>query len=154
MDDVARIDEALLRMRRLWTHAVRPEVLAGDFHGRVELSHVLVVDAVRRGEGSGGEVTVRRVADELDVERSTASRLVDFAARAGWVRTSSSATDARRTVVELTRAGRQLEEHARRFRRDHVARLLGGWSEADVRDLARLLDSFATAAAANPPRAT
>ena len=150
--EVARIEEALLRMRRLWAHGMQHEALAGEFRGRVEISHVLVVDGVCRVSAAGTEVTVHRIAEQLDVERSTASRLVDSAVRASWVTTEASTTDARRTVVSLTEAGRALEQRARTFRRDYLATLLGGWVDGDVADLARLLDAFSLLVAGNPPQ--
>lgn len=149
-DDLARIDLALRRMRRLWSHALRGDAFAGQLDGPVHLSHVLVADAVAQ-LGNGSEATVGRIAEHLDVERSTASRLVDSASRAGWVSTHSSTADRRRTVVALTPAGVALVAHASQFRHDYLRRLLDGWSEADVTDLARLLARFAVAVAEQPP---
>ena len=150
--NVAQMEEALLRMRRLWAHSMRPEALAGEFRGRVEISHVLIVDAVRRVSAPGEEVTVRRIAEQLDVERSTASRLVDSAARAGWVHTGPSTADARRTVVDLTANGQALDERARAFRLDYLTGLLDDWADDDIADLARLLNAFSNLVAENPPK--
>jgi DNA-binding MarR family transcriptional regulator len=149
---VAGIDEALLRLRRFLVLGMRPHGLAGRFRGApVELSHVLVVDAVGRLGADGGEVTVRGIADHLGVERSTASRLVDSAARAGWVTTGPSTLDRRRTVVSRTDAGAALDERARTFRHAYLTGLLADWPAADVAELARLLHAFASLAAAQPP---
>ena len=60
---------------------------------------LLVVEACARGEAGGGEVAVGDVAALLDVEASTASRLVDRAARAGLVHRAPSQVDSRRTAL-------------------------------------------------------
>jgi DNA-binding MarR family transcriptional regulator len=147
--EVLVIDEALLRMRRLWSQTMRPDAIAGDDGRRVELSHVLVVDAVARL--SPAEVTVRAIADQLDVDPSTASRLIDSAARAGWVTAHASTDDRRRRVVELTRPGELLQREAGEFRRRYLVDLLASWPSSDRQAFARLLDAFSLAFAAAPP---
>ena len=76
----------------------------------IELSTMLVVDAIARSEP--GEVSVRLVADSLQVAPSTASRLVERAVQAGMVAGTSSENDPRVRVLHLTREGRRLQRAA------------------------------------------
>jgi len=126
-DPLHEIDDALVRLRRLWSSAPRG----------AEMSSVLVVEACARGDGP---VSVGEVARFADVEHSTASRLVDRAVRAGYVERT---TDGRRAVLELTTTGRELRERAVEFRTAWLTSVLDGWPDADVAALARLLGRFA-----------
>jgi DNA-binding MarR family transcriptional regulator len=151
---LADIDEALLRLRRLWSHRPRPGTSAGasaELGRPVELSSVLVVDAVARASVAGEEATVRRVAETLDVERSTASRLVEVAVRGGWVERTDSPDDARRSVLVLTGDGRELDRRSRMFRQGYLASVLRSWAPDDVATFARLLGEFAAGVAARSP---
>jgi DNA-binding MarR family transcriptional regulator len=125
-DPLHEIDDALVRMRRLWSSA-----------RGAEMSSVLVVEACARAEGP---VSVGEVARFADVEHSTASRLVDRAVRAGYVERTA---DGRRAVLELTAAGRELRERAVEFRIAWLTSVLDDWPDADVAALARLLARFA-----------
>lgn len=121
------IDDALVRMRRLWSSAPRG----------VDMSSVLVVEACAR---AGGPATVGDVARVADVEHSTASRLVERAVRAGYV---SRATDGRRAALHLTADGRALRERAVTFRTAWLTQMVDDWPERDVAEFARLLARFA-----------
>jgi DNA-binding MarR family transcriptional regulator len=133
------IDDALVRLRRLWSAA--PRATIGE--NTVEMSSVLVVEACARGAAAGQEVTVSDVARFAEVEGSTASRLVDRAARNGLVERGISTLDARRTTLTLTAAGRTLREQSVIFRTNWLRGVLDGWVAEDVSSLARLLDRFA-----------
>ena len=145
-DDLGALDEALVRLRRLWT-ASRAHVV-DDLGARVEMSSVLVVEACARS--SAAETSVGDVAAFLDVEPSTASRLVDRAARAGLVRRTASDVDARRSALVLTEAGRALRTRAVAARLDWLGGVVQDWSEQDVSALAEALGRFADAVGAAP----
>lgn len=142
--DLARLDRALLRLRRMW------DAPAGIPHegGVVEGSTLLVCLAV---EENGDPTAVTDVAATLGVTHSTASRLVTRAVDAGMVERASSPTDVRRAALRLTDAGRRLVEASRAFRAARLAGLTSGWPERDVAALAELLDRFATAVVEHPP---
>ena len=146
--DLLVLDEALVRLRRLWT-ASRAHVI-DELGQRVEMSSVLVVEACAQGEAGGAEVAVADVAAFLDVEASTASRLVDRAARAGLVCRAPSKVDARRTALTLTESGRALRARATDSRLGWLGTVVQGWPEDDVRTLAAVLTRFADAVAAAP----
>jgi DNA-binding MarR family transcriptional regulator len=142
------IDDTLIRLRRLWNgKAAGP----ADRHGEVELSTVLVVDAIHRIRGEEDEVTVRAVGVRLDVAPSTASRLVDRAVEAGMVVRRSSEADSRRSSLALSDQGEKLLAAAGAFRLGYLSDVLDDWSAKDVDTFARLLDRFATAVHRRPP---
>ena len=148
-DDLQALDEALVRLRRLWT-ASRAHVL-DDLGRRVEMSSVLVVEACARAEPDTAEVTIGDVAAFLDVEPSTASRMVDRAATAGLVLRTASRVNARRAALVLTDDGRALRARATAARLGWLHAVLAEWSHEDVQVLAAALTRFADAVAATPP---
>jgi DNA-binding MarR family transcriptional regulator len=126
-DPLHEIDDALVRMRRLWSSAPRG----------TDMSSVLVVEACAR---TAGPASVGEVARFADVEHSTASRLVERAVRAGFV---ERAVDGRRAALHLTEPGRALRERAVAFRTAWLTGMLDDWPEADVAAFAGLLGRFA-----------
>ena len=141
-DPYATLDEALIRMRRLWGGSTTAGELRRDAGGGVELSTVLVADAVARGRSAAGSVGVGDVGTLLDVAPSTASRLVDRAVTAGMVRREPAA-DARRCTLTLTAEGRDLVRRATAYRTSHLRDVLSDWTPSDVDALAALLSRFA-----------
>lgn len=141
---LSRLDDALIRLRRLWQipagrHRTQPD-------GAVvpELSTVLVVEAIgHRQQNSTGGVGIADVAARLSVAPSTASRLVDRAVRSGVVERNADHADPRRAALTLTGAGTTLLERSFEFRRGYLGQVLSGWNHRDVRTLATLLDRFA-----------
>lgn len=146
--DLRTLDDALIRLRRLWA-TPPPGTHWADAVGDVEMSTVLVVDAIHRGSGPGA-VSVADVAHRLDVAPSTASRLVERAVTAGVVSRGSSQGDARRVTLSLTPAGHALVTRAERFRVHYLTSLLDGWPHDDVRCLSTLLARFADAVHHHP----
>lgn len=151
----ATLDAALLALRRFWT---APEVVsdagAAPAPARgphVEVSTLLVAEALRTACVAGQEVTVADVAVALDVAPSTASRLVDRAIAAGVVDKAPSDANRRKVRLGLTPDGAALAERARAFRAARLAALLADWLPEDRAQLARLLERFATAVRAEDP---
>jgi DNA-binding MarR family transcriptional regulator len=135
-----RLDSALLALRRFASpELARPRISHAG--ADIELSTVLVVDAIARS--APGEVSVRLVADSLQVAPSTASRLVERAVQAGMVVGKSSENDPRRRVLHLTRDGRRLQRAALRHRTQRLAHATADWSRDDLAQFADLLDRFA-----------
>jgi DNA-binding MarR family transcriptional regulator len=135
-----RLDSALLALRRFASpELARPRI---SYAGAdIELSTMLVVDAIARS--APGEVSVRLVADLLQVAPSTASRLVERAVQAGMVAGKSSENDPRMRVLHLTREGRRLQRAALRHRTQRLADATADWSRDDIAQFADLLDRFA-----------
>ena len=135
------IDDAFLRLRRLWS-ASRHQV-EDDGITRVELSSLLVVEACARKVAERAEANVSDVAFLADVTSSTATRLVDAAVSAGFLQRQPSAYSGRRTALVLTPAGQALRRRAVEARRTWLSEQLAQWSESDVTQFGRLLQRFA-----------
>lgn len=150
--NVSALDDALLRLRRLWSAS--RHLLDGD--AAVESSSLLVVEACARGASARREVSVGDVAQLADVAPSTASRLVDRAETAGLVRRTPSRSDARRTALQLTVAGAALQARAVAARTVWLTDQLRDWQPEDVERLGLLLsrfaDGLARAAGSGDPR--
>lgn len=142
--DLVALDRALLGLRRF----LESPAALDDGGRRIELSTLLVLDAVGEGVASVGEV-----AERLDVARSTASRLVVRAERAGMVVRSSSPVDARAVLVGPTAQGLALGHRAREFRLERLVTLTSDWDGSEVAALAAALQRFAESAAASGSRA-
>jgi len=138
-DALASLDDAFLRLRRLWSTS-RQRIIQAD-GSYVELSTLLVVEACARGATDG--VAVWDVADFADVAHSTASRLVQRAVDAGFVQRGLPPFGGRRSVLYLTRAGKSLHGVSLAARVRWLDRQLDGWPTGAVDDLAHLLHTFA-----------
>lgn len=157
-DDATLLDaagQALFRLGRLFSKPPPAPDLADRAGRAIELSRILVVQAVAAGPpDQEGEMTVGGVAARLDIDPSTASRLVAEALADGYLSRSTSRADARRANLDLTDAGRALAAAARRYQRavfEHVTR---AWPDDERREFARLFVTFADAVAdavADPP---
>ncbi|WP_433242262.1 MarR family winged helix-turn-helix transcriptional regulator [Streptosporangium sp. CA-135522] len=145
----AAIDVALFRLRRIWARPLRARKL-GDPQRPVQLSNVMVVHAVHKLSLDVPEVTVGAVAEQLDVDPSTASRLVNDAIGARFVEREESAVDARRARLVLSERGRRVLEVVVRHRRTYLDGLIADWDRTDREAFARLLSRFAEAAVARP----
>jgi DNA-binding MarR family transcriptional regulator len=161
---LTKIESGLFHVRRVWA---KPEIMRklreqGPSGRPVQTSSLLVVHAVAN-LSSGSEytadaspssvpadVTVGAVAERLEIDPSTASRLVGHAIDAGFVARHPSPTDARRANLQLTDSGRRLKSVADRFRRAYLAELLADWTDAECTEFARLLIRFTQAAAQTP----
>ncbi|GLW10848.1 hypothetical protein Misp01_59760 [Microtetraspora sp. NBRC 13810] len=145
----AAIDVAFFRLRRMWSRPLRPR-RAGDPARAVQMSNVMVVGAIYRLGLECPEVTVGGVAEYMDVEPSTASRLVNDAIGAGFVEREVSRVDARRARLVLSDTGRRVLDAVTRYRRAHLDRLIADWDPAERQEFARLVTKFAEASAADP----
>lgn len=172
---LAAIGAALFHLRRVW---IKPDMMkrirartAGGPGGRpLQISNLMVVNAVAAltdeppadtgaAAGAAGEtgeaevsceITVGAVADRLEIDPSTASRLVGHAIDAGLVSRRPSPVDARRANLGLTDAGRRVKQVADRYRRAYFDGLMNDWTDAERAEFARLLTRFADAAARDP----
>jgi DNA-binding MarR family transcriptional regulator len=141
LDDAGR---ALFRLGRMFDRQRVRRVLAESTGRSVELSRILAVQAVEAGlEEPGAEVTVGAVAERLEVDQSTASRLVADTIRDGFLSRTTSEADGRRSRLRLTEAGRGLAEDSRRYQRSVFEDLTRGWPEGEREQFARLLAKFA-----------
>jgi DNA-binding MarR family transcriptional regulator len=151
------VSVALFHIRRIWARPdlmkrIRAQTSAGPDGRPLQLSNLMVVHAVAglTAEAAADEVTVGAVAERLEIDPSTASRLVGHAIDAGLVSRRPSPVDARRANLGLTEAGIRVKQVADRFRRAYLDQLMADWKPAERVEFARLLTRFAEAAARSP----
>jgi DNA-binding MarR family transcriptional regulator len=153
------ISVALFHLRRVWVKPdlmkrIRAQTAAGPGGRPLQQSNLMVVHAVAAlnaaATGPGDEVTVGAVAERLEIDPSTASRLVGHAIDAGLVSRRPSPVDARRANLGLTDAGVRVKQVADRFRLAYLGELMADWTPEERADFARLLTRFADAAAQAP----
>ena len=159
--DPAALDDAgpaLFRLGRLFSKPPSPQALTARTGRAIELSRILVVQAIEAGPGEAErEMTVGTVAVRLGIDPSTASRLVAEAIKDGYLSRATSRADARRAHLELTDAGRALAASARRYQRAVFEQVTRDWTDAERREFARLFVRVAAAVAetlADPPPAS
>src|SRR5690606_41886614 len=99
-----------------------------------------VLRAVERLAAAEGGPSIRRVASELGVEHSTASRLVDGLDRAGLLEKRGCGEDRRQTRLRLTARGRAVLDRATGRQREMGAELTAGRSAEDRDQPPRRLD--------------
>lgn len=149
---VAEIEQAAFQLRRLW---IKPQLLRRlreecEQGQGIQLSNLMVIYAICRQSEEHGDVTVGAVAEHLDVDPSTASRLVGHAIDGGFVSRQASPVDARRAHLQLTDAGRRIKQMADEFRRNFIRQLVADWAPEERTQFARLLRRFSDAAASIP----
>ncbi len=127
----------------------RPEFGRGRSHGSMGGPH-----ARRLGDALGaarfrllerlveGSASISELADAIGVDQPRASRLVADAAARGLVQRTPDPTDARRTTVDLTDAGRSFLATLKDSRRSAVITALEGFSAEDTATFAALLSRF------------
>ncbi|MFG2091757.1 MULTISPECIES: MarR family winged helix-turn-helix transcriptional regulator [unclassified Spirillospora] len=175
---LADISVALLQLRRAWAKPdlmkrIRAQTPTETGGRPLQISNLMVVNAVAAltaaepGDAAphdtaphdtaphdtdepSCEVTVGAVAERLEIDPSTASRLVGHAIDAGLLSRRPSPVDARRANLGLTEAGRRVKQVADRFRRAYFDELMSGWSATERTEFARLLTRFVDAAARAP----
>lgn len=86
------------------------------------------------------EPAVGDVARFLDIEPSTASRLVDRLVDAELVERAACERDRRRCVLRLTEIAHKVLAEERRVRFDLIGALTDGWSDDERRTLTWMLD--------------
>lgn len=87
-----------------------------------------------------GQTTPGRLADRLELDPAVTTRLLRQLEDAGLVSRSRSEADGRVSTVAATAAGQEAMGRVREVIWEQVRRTLAGWPEADVADLAALLD--------------
>lgn len=146
-ETVDRIDRTLMRIRRLAIKPVQGDLptVAGQPHisGAKLLACTLLADIPQHRNGA---ISVKDVAAFLDLEHSTASRLMTELEADGLIERGADPEDRRRTTIALTPAGLSLIDGASEVRRWIMMRVLEGWDEAElgrlVHDLERVIDQF------------
>jgi DNA-binding MarR family transcriptional regulator len=128
----------LLEIRRLVRRPGYRRRFLDSLHTSTDVGTVRVLRAVERAGDPAP--CVGDVADRLDIDPSTASRLIDQQVTAGYLARARHPRDRRRTTLELTEAGRDLLAEVTEVRRDLLAEVTRDWDRAEVATLVTLLD--------------
>jgi DNA-binding MarR family transcriptional regulator len=140
-EKILRIGQVMTRMRLMTGRRMIGRLAIQNVAPGLELSHLDVLEAVRRADASG-EVTVGTVAEILRIDPSRASRIVAEMVTRGVLRRKASQTDARRIVVVLTALGQRLLSEIQAQKLALIEGIVDDWSEDDVDAFARLFDRF------------
>lgn len=138
---------ALFRLVRFWSRRW-PAKVADELTGEQRrVQDVLVLEAVDTAGRRRTEVSVADVAHQLGIDRSGASRFVADSVARGYLRRAGSTVDARRAVLVITAAGRELLAGAHTWQDEVFATLTAGWPTEDATRfgtyLRRLADELA-----------
>lgn len=104
-----------------------------------------LLDALRVAQAAGRSLSISEVAVAISVDQPRASRLVNEAADRGLVTRRPDERDARRSVVQLSDAGRALLETAVATRRSAVTHAVAGFTPEETATFAALLTRFVAA---------
>ena len=136
-----RIGQAMMRMRLLTGRRMIGRLAIQHVAPGLELSHLDVLDVVRRAEDTG-EVTVSTIAELLRIDPSRASRITaDMVAR-GVLRRKASQADARRIVVVLTALGQRLLSEIQVQKYAVIGSIFADWSPEDIESFSFLFDRY------------
>lgn len=140
-DDLLRIGHAMTRMRLMTGRRVIGRLAIQKVAPGLELTHLDVLDAVRRGEISG-EVTVGLIAETLRIDPSRASRIVAEMVAKNVLRRKASQADARRIVVIMTPLGQRLLAELRLQKQAIVEGIVADWSPEEIEIFGRLFEKY------------
>jgi O-acetyl-ADP-ribose deacetylase len=119
---------------------VASTAIAAEVHPDLDVASYTVLVTISDLSGSlPGGVRAIDVAETLGLHKSTMSRNIAVLEGLGLVAREPSVEDARARILTITEPGRRSLDAAVTARRQRVSTTLSRWSEADVRDLARLL---------------
>lgn len=94
-----------------------------------------------------GASSIGDLADALGLDPSTVGRQVAVLEREGWAARVADPVDRRRTIVEMSPAGREAMRRTSRERRRHTREMLGDWPEEELRTLAEMFARYNAAVA-------
>jgi DNA-binding MarR family transcriptional regulator len=132
------LDEALLEIRRLVRRPGYRARLLGSLAAPVDVGTVRVLRAVERS--ADASPCIGDIAARLDVDHSTASRLIDQQVTSGYLERGRDPQDRRRSTLALTNEGRHLLAEVTAVRRDLLAEVTADWTDDEVAELAALLE--------------
>jgi len=145
------LDEAIRGMRRL---AIRPPEVAITLPGsphRFDLAKLLACSAIGGLCGTANRdepVTIKNLAQTLDLDHSTVSRVLSEVESDGLVTRTPHPSDRRSSVLSLTPLGETVIAGFDQARLDFLGHMLEDWSVEDVDKLAELLSRFVDTASA------
>ena len=140
--DILRIAQAWGRMRLMMGRRIIGRMAAKRIAPGLELSHMDVIDAVKRIGREGGEVTVGAIAEVMRIDPSRSSRLVSELIQRGMLERAASQADGRRTVVQPTDLARAYFREAEAFKHSVIEEIVGPWSPDDLAHFSKFFAEF------------
>lgn len=137
-DGVGHHDPAWSILRELQTFTRRLSRRWPSAVPNVTFVEVLLLRAIAGDE----QPTVRSVAEELGIDKSTASRQVTALERRGFVTRAAIPGERRAQALHLTAEGRRAMADADEVNLEAVTERLADWPAADVATFATLLRRF------------
>ncbi|MEM9350596.1 MAG: MarR family winged helix-turn-helix transcriptional regulator [Pseudomonadota bacterium] len=137
-DRFAELDRGLMRLRRMWLQQGRRGRLIDEIGSPIAMSVLRTIFAIDALNST--KTSVSDVAAELEVDASTASRLVESAVSNGYAERTPNAVDRRKSVLKLTTKGRNMLVSARAGREHLLAEVTANWDSDDIETLAALLN--------------
>ncbi|MGO6693777.1 MarR family winged helix-turn-helix transcriptional regulator [Rhizobium johnstonii] len=140
-ENVPRIGRSMARMRLMTGRRLIGRLAIQSAAPGLELSHLDVLDAVRRAQPAG-EVTVGMIAEMLRIDPSRASRVVADMVGRSVLRREASQADARRIVVVMTEVGQDLLAEIVAQKLAIISEIVSDWPQEDVERFAALFERF------------
>ena len=140
-ENVPRIGRSMARMRLMTGRRLIGRLAIQSAAPGLELSHLDVLDAVRRAQPAG-EVTVGMIAEMLRIDPSRASRVVADMVGRNVLRREASQADARRIVVVMTEVGQDLLAEIVAQKLAIISGIVSDWPQEDVERFAALFERF------------
>jgi DNA-binding MarR family transcriptional regulator len=135
-DDVVAVADNFVRLMRAFGRS-RAQILAAAAHD-VEWSAQVILKCL----GDAGPLRSSAVAEHVRSDPSTVSRQVAALVKEGLIERRADPEDGRACLLVLTdKAGAVLKDHDD-IRNQYFARMLGDWSERDLRKFADLMERF------------
>lgn len=144
VEDVDAVTDAVLTASRLLVAVSARSIAAVDDTITIPQFRLLVVLDAR------GPLKLTAIAEALNVNPSTATRMVDRLVTAGLIDREPNPTSRRELVVSLSRKGRTVVTNVTKRRRAQIAEIVGQMSPTSRRGLVRALSAFTQAGGEEP----
>lgn len=129
-------------MRRELGHRALLDLKIGIDLAQLDVLVAIEAPVDEFGDTANGETMVASVAERLAIDPSRASRVVSEMVAMGYARRAVSQADARRTIIELTPAGRTVVEAVRAYKFLIMGDFLSSWDTDDLQTFVPLLRKF------------
>ncbi|MEK1874258.1 MAG: MarR family transcriptional regulator [Rhizobium altiplani] len=139
--DILRIGQSMTRMRLMTGRRLIGRLAIQSVAPGLELSHLDVLDAVRRAQ-EAGDVTVGTIAEMMRIDPSRASRIVAEMVGRNILRRKASQADARRIIVVMTPLGQRLLSEIRAQKLAFVSEVVKDWKPEEIEAFGELFEKF------------
>ncbi|WP_025658079.1 MarR family transcriptional regulator [Rhizobium sp. IBUN] len=139
--DILRIGQSMTRMRLMTGRRLIGRLAIQSVAPGLELSHLDVLDAVRRAH-EAGDVTVGTIAEMMRIDPSRASRIVAEMVGRNILRRKASQADARRIIVVMTPLGQRLLSEIRAQKLAFVSEVVKDWKPEEIEAFGELFEKF------------